>query len=104
MLHYTNLAARTTGREALITRKYVYYTVYLAKNDRVIAFGLAEDCAKMLGMNKATFFSTVSRAKKGDNGKYEFQKETIDGDEYASLIEAERVERLKQKAKEMRMD
>lgn len=48
-------------------RKYVYYTVYLAKNDRVIAFGLAGDCAKMLGMNKATFFSTLSNAKKGNS-------------------------------------
>lgn len=85
-------------------RKYVYYTVYLAKNDRVIAFGLAGDCAKMLGMNKATFFSTLSNAKKGDNEKYEFQKEIIDEDEYASLIEAERVERLKQKVKDIRLN
>ena len=83
-------------------RKYVYYTVYLAKNDRVIAFGLAEDCAKMLGMNKATFFSTVSHAKKGDNCKYEFEKEIIDEDEYASSIKAERMERLTQKVKDIR--
>ena len=86
-----------------MVRKYVYYTVYLAKNDRVIAFGLAEDCAKMLGMNKATFFSTVSHAKKGDNGKYEIEKEIIDGDEYASSIEAERLERLKQRVKDIRL-
>lgn len=84
-------------------RKYVYYTVYLAKNDKVIAFGLAEDCAKMLGMNKATFFSTVSHAKKGANCKYEFEKEIMDRDEYESSIEAERLERLKQKVKNMRL-
>ena len=84
-------------------RKYVYYTVYLAKNDRVIAFGLAEDCAKMLGMNKATFFSTVSHAKKGGNCKYEFEKEFIDEDEYASSIEAERMERLKQRVEGIRL-
>jgi|GEM_PF-3104893 len=84
-------------------RKYVYYTVYLAKNERVIAFGLAEDCAKMLGMNKATFFSTVSHAKRGDNGKYEVEKEIIEGDEYASSIEAERIERLKQRVKDIRL-
>ena len=84
-------------------RKYVYYTVYLAQNERVIAFGLAEDCAKMLGMNKATFFSTVSHAKKGDNGKYEVEKEIIDEDEYASSIEAEHMERLKQRVKDIRL-
>ncbi len=84
-------------------KKYVYYTVYLAKNDKVIAFGLAEDCAKMLGMNKATFFSTVSHAKKGANCKYEFEKEIMDRDEYESSIEAERLERLKQKVKDMRL-
>ena len=48
-----------------------YYTVYLQANDKVVAFGSAEQCAKMLGFgSKSDFHSMVSHTKHGHTKKY----------------------------------
>lgn len=46
-----------------------YYTVW-NKNEEVIAFGSASDCARMLKMSKDTFYCTVTRVLKKQNRKY----------------------------------
>ena len=62
--------------------KVVYYTVYLAANDRIVAFGTPAECAKQLGMSKHTFYSTISHTKHGRIKKYEFCREYVDREEY----------------------
>lgn len=47
------------------------YTVYLTKNDEIVASGTAEECAKQMGMSKSVFRTTVSRAKTAKRKKYE---------------------------------
>jgi len=61
-----------------MTKKDVlYYTVYLKKNDEIVAFGTAEECAKMLNITLDSFYSAVTRTKKGERKKYEFYAEPL---------------------------
>ena len=68
--------------------KIVYYTVYLAKNDKIVAFGTPAECAEMLGMTKNTFLSTMSHTKRGRLTKYEVYKELVDEAEYRGFKRA----------------
>ena len=68
--------------------KIVYYTVYLAENDEIVAYGTPDECAKMLGMSKNTFFSIVCHTKGGRLNKYEFCRELVDREEYRDLQSA----------------
>lgn len=53
-----------------------YYTVYLAKNDQIVACGTSHDCQRQLGLASVdSFYSMVSRVQKGTNKKYEIYKE-----------------------------
>lgn len=47
------------------------YTLYLAKDDSIVASGTAKECAEQMGVTESTFKSTVSRAKSGERKKYE---------------------------------
>lgn len=60
-----------------------YYTVWLTDTEDVVAFGTSDHCAKMLGMEKQVFFSTISAIKRGTNKKYEFYSEPLYLEEYA---------------------
>lgn len=55
-----------------------YYTVYLAKNDQIVAFGDKETCADMLGMSQKSFYSMISDVRAGRNKKYEICSEPLD--------------------------
>lgn len=49
-----------------------YYTVYLNKNDKIVAFGDASQCAEQLKLSQgaAGFRTLLCRAKKGQLTKY----------------------------------
>lgn len=48
-----------------------WYVVYDKKSDSILVTGYAEECARSLGMTLHSFYSLVSRVKKGTNNKYE---------------------------------
>ena len=73
----------------------VYYTVYLSESEKIVAFGTAAECAKTLGMNKDTFYSTVCHTRAGDTSKYEFEKENVDRAEYEEFKNALFAEKIK---------
>ena len=56
------------------------YTIYLNKTDEVVAFGSSRECAKALGMSRDSFYSMVSRVKKGKNRKYSIVIKNESGD------------------------
>lgn len=47
-----------------------YYTVYDSRTDDVLAFGESMQCAKMLGITHASFYSMTSRVRAGKCDKY----------------------------------
>lgn len=47
------------------------YTIYLRKNDNIVASGTAEDCAKQMGTSIGSFYAIASRVKSGKTKKYE---------------------------------
>lgn len=47
------------------------YTIYLAKNDTIVATGTAEECANQMCIAISSFYSLVSRAKNQTRKKYE---------------------------------
>ena len=47
------------------------YTIYLRKNDHIVASGTAEECAKQMGTSIGSFYAIASRAKSGKTKKYE---------------------------------
>ena len=53
-------------------RKYKksYYTVYLNKNDTVVAFGSSYDCAAMLGLTMSGFYSILHHCRVCENPMY----------------------------------
>lgn len=56
-----------------------YYTVYRAKTDKVVAFGTAKECAKMMDLASVnSFYSLVSRASNGKNRKWNIVKDELD--------------------------
>lgn len=48
----------------------LYYTVYLAKTDEVVAYGTSAECAKQMGKNINGFHSLVSKNRSGKHYKY----------------------------------
>ncbi len=64
----------------------MYYTVYDARTDDVLAFGNAVQCAAMLGCaSYQTFHSIVSKVQHGKHKKYSVVVEDLDKevDEYS---------------------
>lgn len=57
----------------------MYYTVYDARTDNVLAFGNAVQCAAMLGCaNSQTFHAIVSKVQHGKHKKYSVVVEDLD--------------------------
>jgi hypothetical protein len=57
----------------------MYYTVYDARTDDVLAFGNAAQCAVMLGCaSSQTFHSIVSKVQHGKHKKYSVVVEDLD--------------------------
>lgn len=57
----------------------MYYTVYDARTDDVLAFGNAAQCAVMLGYaSSQTFHSIVSKVQHGKHKKYSVVVEDLD--------------------------
>lgn len=46
------------------------WMVYLAKDDSLLAFGTASECAEALGMSRYAFYQMCHRARKGIIKKY----------------------------------
>lgn len=69
---------RTVKRDMAKVTKH--YTVYSRKLDELLAFGSAEECAKALGITRASFYRLVTMAKQRPNGKYEVLVEREDGE------------------------
>ena len=61
----------------------LYYTIYLADEDTIVAFGDSTHCAKMLGMTLPSFYSMITRVSRGTNKKYEYYAEPLYLEEYA---------------------
>lgn len=64
-----------------------HYTVYLRKNDEVVAVGTSNECAKQLRLTIDSFYSLVSRYRRGIIDKYEFIVEKTPYDEEDGLEE-----------------
>lgn len=47
-----------------------YYTVWRAKMEEVAASGTAEECARVLGRSRSSFYCLVSRVRSGKLGKW----------------------------------
>jgi len=58
----------------------IYYTVYLNKNDEIVAFGDASQCAEQLKINQgaAGFRTILCRTKKGQLTKYTIVSEEVE--------------------------
>ena len=67
-----------------------YYIIYNKQNDEIITTGYAKECAIYLNMTLPSFYSMVTRAKKGDNNKYEIE----DNRQFNVDAELERVNRI----------
>lgn len=53
------------------------YTVYLAKNDTIIATGTAQECSEQMGCkNIDSFYSIVSKCRLGKHHKYDIVVES----------------------------
>lgn len=57
------------------------YTIYLAKDDSIVASGTAKECANQMGVSHDVFRSIVSRAKNKKRKKYEVYISTGDEDD-----------------------
>lgn len=62
-------------------RSQRHYTIYRAKDDSIVCFGSARECAKALDMSMSTFRSMVSRTIHGHSHKYEILIEPASEDE-----------------------
>ena len=49
----------------------MFYIVYLAKDDSIVATGNAEECARQMGRSVNSFHCLVSRVRTGKNKKFE---------------------------------
>lgn len=55
-----------------------YYTIYLNKNDEIVASGDAEECCKQMGKKSLeSFYSLVSKNRLGKRNKYTIVTEKI---------------------------
>lgn len=54
----------------------VYYTIYLSKNDEIVASGSSRECMQQLNIKSVNaFHSLVSKSIKGKRKKYTVLKE-----------------------------
>lgn len=49
----------------------MFYIVYLAADDSIVATGNAEECARQMGRSVNSFHCLVGRVRKGKTKKYE---------------------------------
>ena len=61
--------------------KRKFYIVRLRADDRIVAVGSTEECARALKMSVPSFRTTVSRCRSGANMKYEIDVEEEEEDE-----------------------
>lgn len=47
-----------------------FYVVRLRKDDSIVAAGNSLQCAQRMGMSMASFYTTVSRCRNGENRRY----------------------------------
>ena len=52
-----------------------YYAIYLRKTDELVCCGTSEECAAAMNRSVDSFYSMVSRVRKGTNRKYEVYQE-----------------------------
>lgn len=57
--------------------KNVWYTIWDAATDEVLAFGDGPTCARMLGKSLGSFYSTVSRVLGGEYSHLVVLKEIV---------------------------
>ena len=58
-------------------KKRKYYTVYLTKDESVVAFGDIKNVAEMLGLKESTVRPMICRARKGEHQTYEVEVEEL---------------------------
>lgn len=61
----TGTPGTITGHRKADPHAYCVYTIYDKNDFPIIVDGKAQECADLLGISLASFYSTVSRAKKG---------------------------------------
>lgn len=61
---------------------YTIYTVWNNLNDEILANGTANQCAKNLNMALNTFWSIMSKTRKGKLTKYSVVVQTVPKNEY----------------------
>ena len=62
----------------------LYYTVYRRGTDEIVAYGTAQECARIMGASLNTFYSIVSKNRKGIRSTYDIlteRLEDIEGEE-----------------------
>ena len=64
------MAPTTRGSRLAHKGGQKFYVVRLRKDDSVIACGNSLQCAKAMGMNLESFYSTVTRCRNGTNRRY----------------------------------
>lgn len=65
-------------------KPYKIYFVWRQKDDELMAFGTARECAKMMGIKLGSFYSEVSRTGKGERKYYKISVERMEAGEYVS--------------------
>lgn len=59
----------------------MYYTIYDAKTNELLASGSAKLCARMLGMSMSSFYTIMHRARHGMQQKYTVLEEPYKADQ-----------------------
>lgn len=55
----------------------LWYTIYDAATDDLLAIGFARDCGRILGISTGSVNSLISRVKTGKNKKYTIVRENL---------------------------
>lgn len=61
--------------------KIAYYTIYLRKNDEIVASGTAKECARQMGKKPKDILYIASNSKYGRNNKYDVLVERVEKSE-----------------------
>lgn len=62
------------------TRSFIVYSVWDNRTDRlVILDGEARDCANAMGLKMSSFYSTVTKVKKGIVSRWKIEPRYLDG-------------------------
>lgn len=57
--------------------KQYYYTVYRKKDDKILAVGDADACAKQLGMKRNSFYGMIASLRTGRTKGYEIYRSDV---------------------------